>query len=1609
MKNIYIFTILTFFSLWAWGQNIGDYGTIATGNWSNSDTWGVYDGSTYTNDGTTPDGSSDITILNGHTVTIAGGTTVTISSGNILDIASGGSLSIEEGDGFFTFDGVLNVEGTVLATGSISDGNTNNIVVKNGGVFQHYSASGGGTIPTATWESGSTCEILKIEGSPGGLGQNFFNFTYNNTTQTTAYIYLTGLNDVDGNLTINSSNSKFIWLVNSESTTINIDSSLIINGSSSNLILNNSGTVTINVGKDVEFTNGTSMGLRVNYQGTTTLNIERDFIANSSSGSIYLSNTNTPEVNIKGDFTGTAGMASHTNLNFNFTGNGSHELSLSSSLSSYANFKIKTSSTVTLGSNLAGFGAFTVEDGGTLDCSTYVCSGSGTFTLASGATIKTANATGLDGSINLDDTNDETFDDEANYTFNGSVAQTTGSSIPSPVNDLTIDNTSGVTLSKNIAINGALDVSGLLNASTYVLSDGGTGTATFNDGAILKTGHASGVTGSITIAAPSFTNTAVEYNGSVAQTTGLLGITGITAITINNGTNGVTLDASLSNFSGSLTVNNNCILDLGNKTISGTGNISFGSSATLRTGGANGVNSITLSGTKTFNTNNNFVFDGIIEQTLGSNIPDTVYSITINNTNGKVNMPSDQTIRTSVLDIAAGNYLNIVPGSGLTVAITLTLVEDEQIRIKSSATGQGSFIPPSGDYNVRVERYLETGRTWYFASPITSLAYDAFNAQHTQSQIFKWIANDTTWSEVTSGTFSANTSNLEGYILRVRNNSGITNIVGTLNNGDTYQTDASWEDIDYGWYLAGNPYCAALDASQISYGSSVKENVWVNANGNYQVYGTVSGESFGTLPNNNIAPMQAFWINAEGADPSISFGRDHIRHGGADNKLLKSNNQESFLTRIQLQVNRDSIYNDDIFVFLLDSASGNYDTYDMIKRIATNADFPQIYTLTDDNEKCIADVRPTFNNDTLVSIPIAFYNAFNEDTLTFATIDARNIYDYQTIWMVDSLTNDSIDILNNSYEFVTDSGLFDNRFYLHFGVESAAPQILAQSSSKNLCLGESTQLTVTAGGVPSPTYQWYGPNGAITDETNNILNLENTTQDQAGTYYCEVSNTGGTTQTDNIIVNIGTTPAFTDLTGDIETCTGTEINIAATVEANTYSPNKKWYFNGNELTEVGSGDIENSSASMQDEGYYYCEISNICGTVNSDSVYVDIKEAPEVSNEYANDQVCEGTDVAYTITGTGEGTITYQWYKDENAITGEETGTLNLTQVDLTAAGTYNCQVSNECGSVTSSNFILSVSEKPTVNMFNEEQHLCESTNTQLSANVTGVGSIDYTWYKDDVEVGNTEDLAFASVATADEGMYKLVVSDACGSDSAYTNLVVDAQLELTINNTDVTLCTGENLLLDATSNDNTGSVNYMWYRDNYSVASGLLTHSIENANLNDAGEYYLTGTNACGIASTDTVTVEVNQTPIVDLGEDIEIEQGNDTTLDAGVGNADYEWSTDEYTQTITVSDAGTYHVTVTKDGCSASDSVVVDVITDINTINNSFGIYPNPADKFLTIQTGLDNYTYSIYTIEGKLVLQENAQGNTTLNIEELSPGLYTLELKYKNNIIKEKLIIE
>ncbi|RYE12816.1 MAG: hypothetical protein EOP51_30870, partial [Sphingobacteriales bacterium] len=151
----------------------GDYRSKVTGSWSTAATWERWSGNAWATTNVLPTSADGvITIRNGHTVTTSTNFTadqIIVETGAILTVASN-TLTLGAGSGTdLEVNGTLNVNGTLggnnnstaVVYGTLKNTGTLNTTTDytfaSGSIYDH--ALNGGTVPTATWEDGSLCQI----------------------------------------------------------------------------------------------------------------------------------------------------------------------------------------------------------------------------------------------------------------------------------------------------------------------------------------------------------------------------------------------------------------------------------------------------------------------------------------------------------------------------------------------------------------------------------------------------------------------------------------------------------------------------------------------------------------------------------------------------------------------------------------------------------------------------------------------------------------------------------------------------------------------------------------------------------------------------------------------------------------------------------------------------------------------------------------------------------------------------------------------------------------------------------------------------------------------------------------------------------------------------------------------------------------------------------------------------------------------------------------------------------------------------------------------------------------------------------------------------------
>ena len=485
---------------------VTDFRSVTSGNWNSTSTWESFNGTSWVGASSTPTSASGvITIRNGTTVTVSASVTadeLTIETGGSLTISLAKTLTIaNNASGVdLTVNGTLSIYGTMTNQGNsstivsgliilkslgfntfaggssitINSGGryrsedasftvaANIWVVNSGGVFQHN--VDGGSLPLATWNTNSVCEVTGVVSTkPGNLNQSFYNFTWNCTGQTSTENLTGKLENISGDFNFISTGTGKIQLGHGENYTMNIGGNYyhqggVLHATSKSILCS------INISGNFIQTGGTFAGSDVIQdigQGSPEMNVYGDYSISSGTFDMsqYTGGTSGKGImtlNLYGNLTQSGGVITETATN---TGKGNIYFAKTG-----IQYFSKSSGTISNNVN------FTINNGAIVDAGTNIFTGAGNFTLLSGGGLNMGSANGISvtgATGNVQVTGTRSFNSGANYTYNGALAQITGAGLPSTIQNLTINNSTGVTLTSDVSVSGTFYLnSGNVTTST---------------------------------------------------------------------------------------------------------------------------------------------------------------------------------------------------------------------------------------------------------------------------------------------------------------------------------------------------------------------------------------------------------------------------------------------------------------------------------------------------------------------------------------------------------------------------------------------------------------------------------------------------------------------------------------------------------------------------------------------------------------------------------------------------------------------------------------------------------------------------------------------------------------------------------------------------------------------------------------------------------------------------------------------------------------------------------------------------------------------------------------------------------------------------------------
>lgn len=317
-------------------------------------------------------------------------------------------------------------------------------------------------------------------------------------------------------------------------------------------------------------------------------------------------------------------------------------------------------------------------------------------------------------------------------------------------------------------------------------------------------------------------------------------------------------------------------------------------------------------------------------------------------------------------------------------------------------------------------------------------------------------------------------------------------------------------------------------------------------------------------------------------------------------------------------------------------------------------------------------------------------------------------------------------------------------------------------------------------------------------------------------------------------------------------------------------------------------------------GDYRVRVTNKAGSVESDSVNLDVVLKPRITVSPFSSTFVAGTDQALSVVVTGSPTLSLQWFKNNQLLPGENSETLSLTGVTWEDAGSYRLEATNSVGKAVSKTAVIKINSPPVFRTDPALFAVATGSRAILSFLIAGNPTFRYQWFKDEVAIpGATKSsLSIAGVPTS-LGVYKLQVTNAFGTATSNgTTLTIDDKLIITEHPLGGASTAGSSHLFNVETSGS-GPISYEWQQNRKSVLGG----NGKNLSLNPLtwfhnGKYRVVVSNRVSRVTSRETTLSVSSAPVITVEpNDLKGARNGSITFSVtavGTSKITYQWRKD-------------------------------------------------------------------------------------------------------------------
>jgi hypothetical protein len=402
-------------------------------------------------------------------------------------------------------------------------------------------------------------------------------------------------------------------------------------------------------------------------------------------------------------------------------------------------------------------------------------------------------------------------------------------------------------------------------------------------------------------------------------------------------------------------------------------------------------------------------------------------------------------------------------------------------------------------------------------------------------------------------------------------------------------------------------------------------------------------------------------------------------------------------------------------------------------------------------------------------------------------------------------------------------------------------------------------------------------------------------------------------------------------------CPGTSVTFSVNTSANMgASPSYVWKLNGSAIS--GATNATYTSTDLVNNDQITLEMTSslngLCVTqpsATSSAITTTVNTATSITSQPSATSACASGAANFTVTGAGQGTLTYQWKKNGANVTGNGTSTsatLTLSGVGAGDVADYTVDVIGACGTVSSNTAAFTLKTPTSISVDPSAVTTCTNTNANFSVTAAGQGTLSYQWTFGGSPINTATNSSYTAtgVTSANAGSYRVIVTGECGAlTSNAAALTVQPATVISSQPSASTICQNNtaNFAVSATGQ---GTLTYQWKRDGVNVGTNSSSLSVSNAQSANAGSYTVEITGGCGTTTSNAAVLTVNPAtsittqPVGTAG--CEGQNTTFTVVAAGTGSLSYQW---KYGATNVGTNSASYNIPSTTTANDGNYSVVV------------------------------------------------------------------------------------